>query len=355
MIVTELTHQDRADWDAYVRAAPGGLPQHLSAWRDVLEATYGYRTRYLLARDEKRNQSDGAASSIVGVMPLFLVPSFLTGRTLSTMPGGLCADNDTVAQALIARATEIADACNARRLVVQDGRTAWTLPTANTSAHHEAWLVDVSGSEEELSGRLHRNIRRQIRMAEKNGLTTRIDRSGETADDFYAVLSRFTHQSGTPVFGRSFVANVVKYLGGHYNIVTVYHEEKPIGSYFQLEMAETVYGVWGATLHEYLNLRPVYLAYWEILADANRHGFTCVDMGRSPAESNASKFKRQWGGESVPIFQQTISLNGSQDASVTERTQSDGRLRSFMQIWPHIPFPVAQFLGPKLRRHVPFA
>lgn len=351
MIVTELTNNDRAAWDAYVHQAPGGLPQHLSAWRDVLEATYGYRTRYLLAR----NESGDGASSIVGVMPLFLVPSFLTGRTLSTMPGGVCADTDDAAQALVAKATEIARACNARRLVVQDGRTGWTLPGATTSDHHVAWLVDVSGDEEAMTQRLHRNIRRQIRMAESNGLTARIDRTGETADDFYAVLSRFTHQSGTPVFGRDFVANVVKYLAGSFNIVTVYLEGKPIGSYFQLEMADTVYGVWGATLHEYLNLRPVYLAYWEILADANRQGFTRVDMGRSPAESNASKFKRQWGGESVPIYQQTVSLGGTPDAGVTERTQSDGRLRSFMQVWPHIPFPVAQFLGPKLRRHVPFA
>jgi hypothetical protein len=26
-----------------------------------------------------------------------------------------------------------------------------------------------------------------------------------------------------------------------------------------------------------------------------------------------------------------------------------------MQLWPKIPLPLARYLGPKLRRHVPFA
>lgn len=182
-----------------------------------------------------------------------------------------------------------------------------------------------------------------------------VDRKGELVDDFYQVLSQFTHQAGTPVFPRSFLDNIVRYLSNNFNIVVVYLEKIPVGGYFQLEMNDTVYGMWGAALHEYLNLRPVYLAYWAIMNDAADHGFNFVDMGRSPAESNASKFKKQWGGEPVSIYQQTLSLKGKTSASMTERTQSDGRLQSFMQVWPKIPFPVAQYLGPKLRRHVPFA
>ena len=57
----------------------------------------------------------------------------------------------------------------------------------------------------------------------------------------------------------------------------------------------------------------------------------------------------------VSIYQQTLRLDGQTTASMTERTQTDGRMQSFMQIWPKIPYPVAQYLGPKLRRHVPFA
>lgn len=41
MRVTELTRGERGLWDAFVRAAPHGLPQHLSGWQEVLSKTYG--------------------------------------------------------------------------------------------------------------------------------------------------------------------------------------------------------------------------------------------------------------------------------------------------------------------------
>lgn len=350
MVVTELTDSERNEWDEYVRTSANGMPLHLSGWQEVLRATYGYETHFLLVRDE--TAADPAA--IAGVMPMFLVQSRLTGHRAVTMPGGICADDGGAAATLAAEATQIAQSRGAQRVHVQDARQTW-LNDFQTVNGHVGWVVDVRGTEDERSKRLHRNVRRQIRKAGENGLHTAVDRSGELVDDFYHVLSRFTHQAGTPVYGRDFLENVVRNLSNNFSIVVVYLNKTPIGGYFQLEMGDSVYGMWGATLHEYLQLRPVYLAYWAILADAAEHGFSYVDMGRSPTDSNASKFKKQWGGEPVSIYQQTLSLDGQPAASMTERTQSDGPMRSFMQIWPKVPFPVAQYLGPKLRRHVPFA
>lgn len=142
---------------------------------------------------------------------------------------------------------------------------------------------------------------------------------------------------------------------GH-NIAVVYAGGNPIAGYFQLEMGAANYGVWGAALHEYLELRPVYLAYWELLADSIARGFARLDMGRTPLDSNTSKYKGQWNGQPIPIYQQTAVLRGnSEAASVSARAQSDGKFQLVRQLWPKLPFPVAQFLGPKLRRHVPFA
>lgn len=356
MIVTELSDSTRPEWDAYVSRSDYGLPQHLSAWQDILSETYGYETRFLFARADTGPTSGG----ICGVMPLYMVDSLLTGRRATTMPGGMCAENSEAAQALAQKAEEVAREHGSKLVLIQDTRQRW-LDDYTTVNGHVGWIVDVDGSEEELSKRLHRNIRRQIRKAKENRLRVLTDRSGELIGDFYQLLSHFTHQAGTPIFSQDFLENIVRYLPGNFNIVMVYkddgeaEDELPIGGYFQLELTDTVYGVWGAALHEYLNLRPVYLAYWTILADACKRGYSYVDMGRSPAESNASNFKKQWGGERVSIYQQSLGLNGETVAGMTERTQSDGRMQSFMQIWPKIPYPVAQYLGPKLRRHVPFA
>jgi len=346
MIITELEERDRLAWDAYVKNSAHGLPMHLSGWRDVMSKTYGYETHYLMATE---------GEEVVGVLPLFIVRSFLVGHSATTMPGGLCADDPEVAVALIERGKQVAQRAKVKRLVLQDARRAWP-GDLHTTSHHVRWVVDVRVGADALWNGLDKNIRRQIRMARRNGLTVEIDRTGARVDDFHDVLSRFTHNIGTPLFGQSFLEHIVETFPGEFNIAVVYKEKRPVGAYFQLVMGNTVYGIWGATLHEYLKLRAVYLAYWEMLSDTVVNGYDCLDMGRSRAGSNISKFKGQWGGVSGPVYQQVASIGSHHSAdSIVDRVESDSKFQHFMQVWPKLPFPIVQFLGPKLRRHVPFA
>jgi FemAB-related protein (PEP-CTERM system-associated) len=343
--IVELTDQDSPAWDGYVQSATGGLPHHLSGWRQVLNETHGYETPYLMARDGER---------VVGVLPIFLVPSFLVGNTAMTMPGGLCAESEEVAAQLIAGGQDIARQAKAKRFLLQDTRQAWP-GDLHTTSDHVHWIVDVGTDPDELWKGLDGNIRRQVRIARRNGLTAEIDRTGMCIGEFYDVFSRCTHQFGTPVFGRDFLECITETFPKGFNIALVRKGGQPIGGYFQLQMGHTVYGMWGATLREHLKERPVYLAFWEMLCDASVNGYDFLDMGRSPAGSNASKYKGQWGGTSKPIYQQVanpikpgaeIEIDGVQDA---------GRYQLFMRFWPKLPLPVVRYLGPKLRRHVPFA
>lgn len=292
--------------------------------------------------------------SISGVLPLFVVRSPLVGRSVMTPPGGMCASDEESARALIDRGLAVARQVKADRFVFQDTRQAW-LGDFETACEHENWIVDVRMGEDALWQELDRNIRRQVRMAKRNDLTATIDRTGDLLDAYYAVFSQFAHEAGTPVFGRAFLENIMEEFPNGFNIVVVFLGEKPVGGYFQLAMGNTVYGAWGATLHEYLDLRPVYLAYWEILSDTIQQGYEFLDMGRSPADSNASKYKGQWSGSSVPVYQQVASLRSGEAAAMATRAQTDGKFQLIRQIWPKLPAGMAQYLGPKLRRHVPFA
>jgi FemAB-related protein (PEP-CTERM system-associated) len=344
--ITELTAETRPAWDAYVKNAAHGLPQHLSGWRTVLYQTHGYETRYLMAL---------AGGQVAGVLPLFHIRSVLVGHTTMTMPGGLCADSVEMAGELIARGREIARQAKARRFVIQDTRQLWPLDL-QTVNHHDHWMVDVRPDAEALWARLNGNIRRQVRIARRNQLTVEIDRTGQLLGAFYDVLSRYTHHRGTPVFGRNFLEHIIETFPDGFNIAVVFKERQPIGAYFQLQMGHTVYGTWGATMPQYLELRPVYLAYWEILRDTCARGYHLLDMGRSPAGSEASKYKGQWGGQVRPIYQQVASLGAARPAdSMTHRVQADGKMQWVTRLWPKLPLPVTRYLGPKLRRHVPFA
>ena len=350
MLVKELCPEQWGQWDAYVRHAPGGLPQHLAAWQTVLRNTYGYQTRYLMAQHER--------GEIAGVLPLFVLQSPLLGRALMTLPGGMCVDDEEAAAALFAEAQRLARSLKAKRLVFHDAREAFSEQDGvlglQTTCDHEGWLLDLAANEADALAGLDRNIRRQIRIAERNELTATVDRTGASLDDFYRVLSRFTHEAGTPIFARKFLAEVIAAFPYGFNIVMVYHAGKPVGGYFQLELGKTNYGVWGATLHEFLELRPVYLAYWTIIADSVAQGFTTLDMGRSPKGSNAAKYKSQWAQRSQPIYQQTWSSGQQPALSVATQAHDDERFQLFQRVWPQLPRAVTQFVGPIIRRQIPF-
>ena len=108
----------------------------------------------------------------------------------------------------------------------------------------------------------------------------------------------------------------------------------------------------------FLALRPNYLAYWSLLEDAARRGFHVLDMGRSLAGSNASAFKGQWGGACAPVYQQVAILGaagspGNGALRVDNQRGTPGG-QWVTRLWPRLPLPVASYLGPKLRQHVPF-
>ena len=347
--ITELTEADRAEWDGYVRRSSQGLPQHLSGWRDVL-AGGAYETHFLMARDGGR---------VVGLLPLFFIRSRFVGNTATTMPGALCADGDEVAKALLARAAEMSQQARLPRLVLHDTRTAWQ--GLETWSEHVHWVVDVTPGVGALWERLDRNIRRQIRMAQRNGLAVEIDRTGEGSKAFYDVYSRYAHRSGTPLFGRAFLQRVIASFPGGFDIALVRRGNDVLGAFFQMEVGAGVFGLWGATLGQYRELRPGYLAYWELIRYAAENGYRFLDMGRSPAGSTASSFKGQWGGVSWPVHQQAIALSRpsrpqerTPHVGVAQRVRSDRSMQMLMRLWPHLPLQVANWVGPMLRRHVPF-
>ena len=100
---------DRASWDAYVNSRPGATGYHAWAWREVIERTFGHAAFYLMARVDGR-------PDVAGVLPLVEIRSRLFGRTMTSLPflnyGGIVADSEAVAEALLAKARDLA----ARRL-----------------------------------------------------------------------------------------------------------------------------------------------------------------------------------------------------------------------------------------------
>ena len=114
MQITELRKEEEKAWDAYVYNSNSSTFYHQIGWRNVVEKTYKHKPIYLVAKEE---------GEIRGVLPLFLMKSIFFGKKLVSVPfapyGGVCADNETVKNALIEEAKRITEECDANYPVLQ--------------------------------------------------------------------------------------------------------------------------------------------------------------------------------------------------------------------------------------------
>ena len=111
MEVGRFEANDAGLWDAYVLAHPTGTVFHNLAWSQAVEVAYGHQPLHLVAWHGGR---------VSGVLPLFLVKSLLVGRVLVSVPyatyGGILADSQEVAAALLTSAQELCRTLGARYL-----------------------------------------------------------------------------------------------------------------------------------------------------------------------------------------------------------------------------------------------
>ena len=343
MQVLELHDEDKPAWDDYVWHSSQALPYHLVGWKEVMERTYGYPSHYLMAKEGSR---------IEGVMPLFEIRSRIVGDALTTLPGGLCAESEEAAVALIEQAKALTVNVNAKYLVIRDSRREWDAGLVSISQHC-TMIRGLPPQTDALWKSLDKRLRRHIRIARKSDLEVSIG-GKEYLDDFYTVLCVFLRDVGTPVFSRAFLHSVAEKFGDRLLIVCVRWKGRLIGAYSAFLFRDTIFGAWGGSLHKYLDRRPNHMLYWQYMQYGCEHGIKYIDLGRSPLGSGQYTFKKGWGARPQPLYQQYF-LNGVERIpDVSTRMEEEHKYRLFTWLWRKLPVPVTRWVGPRLRRHVPF-
>src|SRR5271167_265846 len=93
------------EWDHFIASIPQATPFHSTAWMRALQKTFDYENKSLCAQ---RN------GKITGVLPLFMISNWVVGRCLISTPfadyGGVCAEDEESADALVLHALELGTA-----------------------------------------------------------------------------------------------------------------------------------------------------------------------------------------------------------------------------------------------------
>lgn len=339
--VTFAGDRDRADWERYVSAHPAACGYHSWAWREVFERTFGHACFYLIARETGR-------ADIAGVLPLVEIRSWLFGRTLTSLPfvnyGGVVAESDASARALVAFARELAATRGCRHVELRHfARRFDDLPYKQ---HKVTMRLPLSPGMWE---RLDRKVRNQIRKAMKSDLT--VERGGaDLLADFYPVFGRNMRDLGTPVYTRRLFEEVLRAFPGRARLVIVRRAREAIACGLTFRTGDMVEVPWASSIHDYNALCPNHLLYWSIIETAIAEDCAMLDFGRSTPDEGTYKFKAQWGATPVPLHWEYCLLRGG---AIPDQSPKNPKLRMFVETWKKLPLWAANLIGPFIVRSIP--
>ena len=325
-------------WDEFVGAASDGTIMHLHGWCDAVARAYGHRTFRLAAVE---------GSKIRGVLPLVLVSSRFLRPSLVSMPymdyGGACVAGDAAAhEALIAEAQRIADRHHALLTLRYLPQPSIGLPA---SLDKVTVFLSLGTSEDALWKKLPSERRNRVRKAQKSGLVATFN-GPEALDDFYGVFATNMRDLGSPVHSVGFFREVMTHLPGQTRIVLVRSGDKAIGAGLMLVYKGMISIPWVSSLRPYFALCPNPLLYWETMRFGIAEGHGVLDFGRSSMGSGTYEAKRQWGGETHQLYWHYHPATAEPPGREVQR------LSWLTRAWSRLPLPIANTVGPWLRRGI---
>jgi FemAB-related protein (PEP-CTERM system-associated) len=338
--VHALTERDHARWDAFVQECPEASFFHRAGWQTVIARSFGHPTHYVFA------ERDGA---IKGVLPLVEIKSLLFGHAL--ISNGFCVTGGPIAIEEGARAA--LDAC-AEDILRRTG--AKYLEYRNPVKPKEDWSTRVGlysafsaplPADEEINlKQIPRKQRAVVRKAIESPLTWQIDETVDRLHDLSAVSVR---NLGTPVFGKTYFANLLSTFGPDCDVLTVSSEGTPVASVLNFYFKGRVMPFYTGSVPGARKLGANDLMYWRLMRHAAARGCTVFDFGRSKVGTGPHDFKKNWGFAPQPIVHQFLLPGGG---AMPENNPLNPKYRMMIAAWKRLPLLVANRLGPLVVRNI---
>ena len=327
---------------AFVRAHPRGTPFHLPAWLAAIEAGTRQRAHMLVAERSGR---------IEGVLPLTAIRSLLFGKAMVSsgfaVGGGVLADDDAVAEALIEAGWALADNLGCPSLELRGGTIPAGAGWQHKSDTHAGFVRPLAADDEAELKAIPRKQRAEVRKALASDLTVTIGTGPADRAAHYAVYATSVRNLGTPVFPKRLFAEVLARFGDDADILTVRHEGQAIASVLGLYHNGTVLPYWGGGTAEARTVRANELMYFALMRHARERGCTRFDFGRSKPGTGAFAYKKNWGFVPEPLHYAVRTADGAEAREVNPLSP---KYRAQIALWKRLPLWLANRLGPPLAR-----
>jgi FemAB-related protein (PEP-CTERM system-associated) len=336
------TDADRDQWDRYVMKTGSASCYHLSAWKGVVEKSFGHRTYYILVQNKE--------NEVGGIFPLVRLKSLIFGNFMVSLPyfnyGGICADGDESRYLLMRKAVELAREEGARHIEM---RHTYPMNGVPVKTEKVSMRLELPKKSEDLWKSFPSKLRSQVRRPSKEGMYATIGREDEL-DNFYAVFAGNMRDLGTPVYAKTFFENILSAYPAAC-ICTVYtRERQPAASGFLIGFKESLEIPWASSLKRYNRQSPNMLLYWTALTYGCEEGYGWFDFGRSTAGESTCRFKEQWGARPTQLYWHYWMKTGT---SMPQLNPNNPKYRAAITLWKRLPLHLTKLIGPSIVKNLP--
>jgi len=332
-------------WDEFVESHPDGTPYHLSCWLRTIHETYSFKPLlYVVKKDD---------GSIFGILPFFLVKSWVTGRRLVSLPfsdygGPLFLDKGEEAQLLKNIIHEHGK--SVKYIEIRSKLTEGSDFIAYNYYKRHVLYLDISLSV------LRKNIDKRtiqysIRKAEKKGIEIKKENSPMGMNAFYRLNMLTRKKHGVPCQPRKFFEKLLENVisKGHGFILLAFYDSKAVASSLFLMCNNTIHYKYNASDPDYMKkISPNHSLTYQAIREGCERGFTGFDFGRTSRDNlGLMRYKNMWGSKvfDIPHYYYP-QIKG---ASSTE--ESSGLYRGMTHSWRLLPSPIIEKIGPLIYKH----
>lgn len=331
-------------WDDRLSHHPEATVFHTSAWARVLSETHSYLPAYFTIYEKDR---------IVGLLPFMEIRSWITGTrgvslpfTDASIPILPC--NFGFAEAM-AQVIAFAGKRGWRTVEIRGCGTG--MENLPASAEYQSHDLDLTGGEELLFSRYRPNVQRNIRKAERDGITVSEDRTREGLMEFYRLNCLTRREHGLPPQPARFFECLREHVldRGLGFLMMARHKKKPVaGALFLLFGGKAIFK-YGASDRRYQEFRPNNLIFRDAIRLLCGKGARTLSFGRTDLlHEGLRQFKESWGATATMLryVKYDVGSRSYLEGSATRQSTFWNRTMSML------PVPVLRIVGNVAYRHV---
>jgi len=284
-------------WDRWVEAYPDAFFFHGAGWARILRETYGHRPVY---------PCQLSGEGIETALPLMEVCSRITGRRGVSLPfTDFCpalGEDETKRKGLFEAAMNEGRRRRWRYLECRNLNDGWAGATPSLSFWGH-WIDLTVGAKRLWTG-LGDSVRRNVRKAQKAGLTVQYGRGEASMAAFFRLHCQTRKRHGLPPQPRSFFSNIRKGMSakGGGEVGVAFRDGKAVAAAVYLNFGRRAFYKFGASDEREQEWRGNDLLMWTSMERFATEGFDQMHLGRtSMKHEGLRRFKLGFGPEEETI------------------------------------------------------